>query len=79
MCDVWEARYHADTLLPDGDEDIDGFRNLTESTAGTDPFGAMSPPLSTIGVPLEAGNYYQLDGHSQLERKTGFLYLKTCR
>lgn len=77
MCDVWEARYHADVLLPGGDEDGDGFSNLVESTAGTDPFAAMSLPVATIGdvgagnseigVPTEAGKHYQLFSSGSLD------------
>lgn len=77
MCDVWEARYHAGSLLPGGDEDGDGFTNLAESTAGTDPFDAKSHPIATIGalaggnaeikVPTEVGKRYQLLGSGSLD------------
>lgn len=70
MCDVWEARYHAGALLPGDDTDGDGFTNLTEATAGTDPFDAMSHPRSSVGamlpgnaeiiVPSEPGKSYRL-------------------
>lgn len=37
LCDVWQQRYDAWGLLPDGDEDLDGCSNLAESIAGTNP------------------------------------------
>ena len=70
MCDVWEARYHAGALLPGDDTDGDGFTNLVEATAGTDPSDAMSHPSSSVGnllpgsaeivVPSEPGKSYRL-------------------
>jgi uncharacterized protein (DUF1800 family) len=70
MCDVWEARYHAGALLPGDDTDADDFSNLTEATAGTDPFDAMSHPRASVGtllpgnaqiiVPSEPGKSYRL-------------------
>lgn len=70
MCDVWEARYHAGALAPEVDTDSDGFTNLEESLAGTDPFEPMSHPISKVGelidgnadivVPTEIGKSYQL-------------------
>jgi len=78
MCDVWEARYHAGALLAGRDEDGDGFDNLTESIAGTDPFDAMSHPRAMIGdvqagnaeitVPTEAGKRYRLFGSGSFDR-----------
>lgn len=70
MCDVWEARYHAALAQPSGDNDGDGFDNLAEARAGTDPFDSQSRPHATIGqlVPTQAevvassepGKFYQL-------------------
>ena len=70
MCDVWEARFHAGALAPEIDTDGDGFTNLDESVAGTDPFNGMSRPFSSVGelaggnaditVPTESGKSYQL-------------------
>lgn len=42
MGDVWEQFFNATSLKPDGDEDFDGYNNLDESRAGTDPFDADS-------------------------------------
>ncbi|MDP4721418.1 MAG: DUF1800 family protein [Akkermansiaceae bacterium] len=70
MCDVWEARFHAGALAPELDTDSDGFTNLKESIAGTDPFDPISHPNSSVGelangnldivVPTEMGKSYQL-------------------
>lgn len=70
MCDVWEARYHASSLPPASDEDGDGFNNLTESAAGTNPFdsahhpsaviGNLTPGNAEISIPTEIGKRYQL-------------------
>src|SRR5262245_58485312 len=44
MSDVWELVYSASALLPGGDADGDGFSNLQEAIAGTNPFDANSHP-----------------------------------
>ncbi len=43
MSDVWTTRYQV-TTPPDADPDGDGFTNLQESLAGTDPHDASSRP-----------------------------------
>lgn len=48
MSDVWEMIYGAGNLAPNVDTDADGFSNLAESLAGTDPFDAESYPRLTI-------------------------------
>lgn len=69
MCDVWEARHHATTLLPGADDDGDGVSNLDESKAGTDPFDGSSRYAAAItsqsgayhvSVPSQLGKRYQL-------------------
>lgn len=42
MSDIWEEKYGAVDLLPDGDADQDGETNLEESLAGTNPFNPAS-------------------------------------
>lgn len=70
MSDIWEMLYGATNVPPNVDSDGDGFNNLLESIAGTDPFNAASYPqvsgvvlsgtnlvMSSPGVP---GKLYQL-------------------
>ena len=38
MSDVWEAVYNANGINPNADPDGDGFSNLQEAVAGTNPF-----------------------------------------
>jgi hypothetical protein len=44
MSDVWEELFNASSLSPSADTDGDGFSNLQEALAGTDPFDANSYP-----------------------------------
>jgi len=44
LSDVWEQRFKASTLQMLDDDDGDGFSNLDESVAGTDPLDAGSKP-----------------------------------
>jgi uncharacterized protein (DUF1800 family) len=70
MSDVWEQIYNAVALDPNLDSDGDGFSNLQESIAGTDPFNANSypkiPPPAYSGsnfsvtLPSALGKQYQL-------------------
>ncbi len=51
--DIWEAIYGAIALNPSVDTDHDGFTNLQESIAGTNPLDANSAPtlqITTIGI-----------------------------
>lgn len=65
LSDLWEKAYNADTLFsptnpdhnPEEDPDGDGWTNLVESTAGTNPFsadtttGLVSPQIAvTLGI-----------------------------
>lgn len=70
MCDVWQQRYSAWGLDPNGDEDRDGFTNSQESVAGTDPRDPLScfkihkvqSPGSDVVLKIqsETGKSYQL-------------------
>lgn len=52
MSDIWEEKYGAVDLLPDGDADQDGETNLEESLAGTNPFNPASRfSVRIIGFP----------------------------
>lgn len=48
MSDLWESAYGAAGLDPNGDADGDGFTNLQEARAGTNPFDARSRPALTV-------------------------------
>jgi len=50
MSDVWEWLYHAVGVSPGADPDQDGYPNLQESIAGTDPFNAKSFPQITVSA-----------------------------
>ena len=50
MSDVWEIIYGASALPANGDADNDGFSNLAEARAGTNPFDATSYPRLSLGV-----------------------------
>lgn len=52
--DVWETVYGAAALAPNSDPDGDGFSNLEESMAGTDPWQANSRPWLEISVGLNS-------------------------
>lgn len=70
ISDVWEWVYNAYGINPNGDNDGDGFSNLKESIAGTDPFDSNSYPHITIfgptatnfsvTIPCQLGKVYQL-------------------
>lgn len=48
--DVWEGLYAAASLSPGVDTDGDGYSNLQESNAGTDPFNSSSRPWLEISI-----------------------------
>ena len=85
MSDIWEKQYNNGELfpssfLPAADPDEDGWDNLTEAAAGTDPHNANSPnghirvslqPTSAPGLfhlthPTILGKNYQLQGSFDL-------------
>ena len=76
MSDVWEWVYNAGGLSHAGDADGDGFSNLQESVAGTDPFNASSFPRIpsvqasrtnfSVTLPAALGKQYQLQSRAAL-------------
>ena len=70
MSDVWEWLYNANGVSPTADPDGDGFSNLQESIAGTDPFNPNSFPHITytgfagtnfsVTIPGALGKQYTL-------------------
>ncbi len=76
MSDIWEMVYNASALAPNIDTDGDGFSNLQESIAGTNPFDPGSHPdlrfdaFSTSSVTLSwdsvAGKRYTIQARSML-------------
>lgn len=66
--DIWQTRYHANSLAPGEDADNDGRTNLQESLAGTDPFDPTSffttqidlTSGTRIQIPSQPGKTYQL-------------------
>ena len=68
--DIWQQRYSAAHLLPDHDDDSDGYSNSAESLAGTNPFDASDHPqftqmladptgeLVTLSFPTQSGKLY---------------------
>jgi len=70
MSDVWEWTYNAHGVSPTADSDGDGFSNLQEAIAGTNPFNSnsyprisamsWSPTNFSVTVPCAPGKLYQL-------------------
>ncbi len=70
MSDIWEWMYGAYGASPSADPDGDGFSNLQEATAGTNPFDSNSYPRIPlvfpsgtnfmVTVPCYLGKQYQL-------------------
>ena len=54
MSDVWEQLYGASGLSPNGDADGDGYSNLKEALAGSNPFDANSIPKITSAAKAAA-------------------------
>jgi uncharacterized protein (DUF1800 family) len=76
MSDVWEWMYNAYGVNPNADPDGDGFSNLREAIAGTNPFDSNSYPHIPIIVctpsnvsatlPCAPGKEYQLESVTAL-------------
>jgi len=70
MSDIWEWYYSATNISPNADSDGDGFSNLQEATAGTNPFDSnsyphipillYSPTNFSVTLPSALGKLYQL-------------------
>lgn len=84
LSDVWEQQYGAENLLAGDDTDGDGYSNLSESTAGTDPFDSNHhPKLEVSGLdpdslplvftfPTQAGKRYQFQDSLDLQTFLSF-------
>ena len=76
MSDVWEWIYNAYGVNPNADSDGDGFSNLQEAMAATNPFDSNSYPRITamswsptnfsVTVPCALGKQYQLQSIAAL-------------
>jgi uncharacterized protein (DUF1800 family) len=70
MSDIWEWVYNAKGVNPNADSDGDGFSNLQEAMAGTNPFDSnsyphipimfCSPTNFSVTMPCALGKQYQL-------------------
>jgi hypothetical protein len=70
MSDIWEWMFNAYGIDPNADPDGDGFSNLQESIAATDPFNSNSYPYIpsvscsttnfSVTLPCALGKQYQL-------------------
>ncbi len=70
ISDIWEWMYNAYGIDPQADPDSDGFSNLQEALAGTNPFDSNSYPHITyfypnvtnfsVTLPCALGKVYQL-------------------
>ena len=76
MSDIWEWIYNANGINPNADSDGDGFSNLQEATAGTNPFDSnsyphipimsCSPTNFSVTMPCALGKQYQLQSVTDL-------------
>ncbi len=76
ISDIWEYLYNAYGISTNADTDDDGYSNLQEAIAGTDPYNSNSYPhiagiafLSTnisVTVPCALGKLYQLQSVATL-------------
>lgn len=56
--DIWENLFDASTLIPDQDDDDDGFTNAEEAEAGTNPFDPVSKPAADVEMMPNTGDEY---------------------
>ena len=76
MSDVWEWVYNAYNVNPHADPDGDGFSNLREALAGTNPFDSNSyphipltlhsPGSFSVTLPIALGKQYTLQSTTNL-------------
>jgi len=76
ISDIWEWIYNAQDINPNADPDGDGYSNLQEAVAGTNPFNsnsyphivsfAYSAPDFSLTMPCALGKLYQLESLSVL-------------
>jgi len=76
MSDIWEWVYSATNSSPNVDSDGDGFSNVQEATAGTNPFNSNSVPRisavtvsgtnGSIKMPAQIGKLYQFQSITNL-------------
>ena len=76
MSDIWEWVYNAYGINPNSDPDGDGFSNLQEAIAGTNPFDSKSypnipiafssPTNFSVRIPCAPGKLYQLQSITNL-------------
>lgn len=60
LSDLWEQRFKASALQMLDDDDGDGYSNLQESVAGTDPFDPGSKPKIAMADPKNGSEEFQL-------------------
>jgi hypothetical protein len=83
MSDIWEWLYNAYGINPKrADPDGDGFSNLQESIAGTNPFNSNSYPYIpcrrlrptnfSVTLPCALGKQYQLQSITALAARIGW-------
>jgi hypothetical protein len=76
VSDIWEWVYGSYGIAPNADPDGDGFSNLQEAVAGTNPFDSNSVPKISpvvlsgtnlnLGMPGALGKLYQLQSRTNL-------------
>jgi uncharacterized protein (DUF1800 family) len=83
ISDVWEWVYNVPNANPTADPDGDGFNNLQESIAGTDPnnatsfphiaFGASAATNFSVTLPCALGKQYTLQSITVFSRSNWFV------
>ena len=62
LSDLWEAQYNAQALTSAADTDGDGYSNLAESLAGTNPFSPLSRPELAVTPGSGSEIHLQMSG-----------------